>query len=283
MGRMASALLLALTGLAGSGCVSISLGVGAPSEAHGQDVCTRLSAASAAPRTLAAVVVPTSEQAGLRAAAARQRGAVVHIQTRVGGGHEGDASVTARSSGRLSGGTGVVIAADGLILTNEHVVRGAGELHVILPDGTRRPVVRVAADRRLDLAVLRVVASDLPALTPTEAGLSAGTPVVAVGWPRADGEAELRTGVVVDPAASLQDVLDPTDTFDYARLIESTTALEPGFSGGPLLDMRGRLVGLNVAVRGAGRGQRGYSLPFGAVARATVARLAKAATPDSGP
>jgi S1-C subfamily serine protease len=82
--------------------------------------------------------------------------------------------------------------------------------------------------------------------------------------------------VVTDVAVSLQNELDPRRARLYENLIESTTPIEPGFSGGALLDRQGRLIGLNVAVAGELNGDdcRGYAIPFSADIRKALAELA---------
>jgi S1-C subfamily serine protease len=169
----------------------------------------------------------------------------------------------------------VVLAASGVVLTSEHVVRDAGQIVVTLADGSERVAVGVAADDKLDLAVLRIVDIELRPLVPAFTSVNAGTPVVAVSaCCRSEVEC-LRTGIVTNPAASLQNELDPMRTRQYGELIESTTELEQGFSGSPLVDKLGRFIGLNVAVVGAldRDTPRGYAIPFNDRVRDAVARL----------
>lgn len=172
-----------------------------------------------------------------------------------------------------TGGSGVIVAADGLILTSEHVCRDAAEIRVVLPDGRELPVEHLVVDRRLDLAVLKIAATGLPALTVSSRPLQPGMSVVAVARVEPDRPVTIRPGVIVATVVSLQQLLDPTLTRDYAGLIESTTRLEPGFSGGPLLDSAGRLIGLNVAAGTADGAHRGYAIPLGGAVRAAVYRL----------
>ena len=156
-----------------------------------------------------------------------------------------------------SGGTGVVIRAEGLIVTTGHVVQDAADIKVVFQDGSWAPPTRVVLDRQFDLAVLRIDVPGLDTLTPAPQPVMMGTPVVALG----------------KPSLSLQEGLDSGGLHDYGNLIESTAALEAGFSGGPLLDRRGRLVGLNVAVLESGSVRRGYAIPFNEEVREAVARL----------
>ena len=93
-------------------------------------------------------------------------------------------------------------------------------------------------------------------------------------------------GVVTRGRRSLQRELDPTGRRDYGDLVETTVKLEPGFSGGPLLDLKGRLVGLNVAVTGSPGTdrQRGYTIPFDNPMHEAIGQLvvlARAASPVS--
>ena len=175
-----------------------------------------------------------------------------------------------------SGGTGVIIDPSGLVLTNEHVIRNSRQLLVLLPDGSEQRVECFAIDSHYDLALLRIHRDGLMAIRPaTDGAQTAQSPVIAVGWPDA-GAAQLdRPGIVTRPSVSLQNELDPSRRRDYGQLIESTAGVEPGFSGGPLLDTEGRLVGLTVAASGLARTRptRAYAIPFDAKVRRAVADL----------
>jgi len=167
-----------------------------------------------------------------------------------------------RMAGGTSGGTGVVVDASGLILTNAHVVEQARSITVVLDDGTRCDARAVAANVLLDLALVQIDRTDLPVLSPVPHVPNVRQPVIAVGRPPGSTAPLLRRGVITRRNASLQAELDPAGLSDYSRLIESTAQIEPGFSGGPLLDRRGRLVGINVAVAEYTDGTFGYALHF---------------------
>lgn len=167
-----------------------------------------------------------------------------------------------RTAGGLSGGTGVIVDPSGLILTNAHVVEQARAIRVILDDGHRYTARVVAANVHFDLALVQIDCVDLPVLSPAPLDSAARQPVLAAGRPPGTDELLLRRGVVTRRVASLQAELDPAGLSDYSRLIESTAQIEPGFSGGPLLDRRGRLVGINVAVAEYTDGTFGYALRF---------------------
>ena len=174
-----------------------------------------------------------------------------------------------------STGSGVVIAADGLILTSEHVLRNAIGVYVVLADGSRHRVTNRVTHPQLDLALLRIDRRNLRPLELSDSRVRAGAPVVAVAGSSFDDGCPARAGVVTGAAVSLQNELDPRRTRLYDELIESTTRIEPGFSGGALLDLDGRLIGLNVAVAGETRGDncRGYAIPFTADIRKAMAEL----------
>lgn len=190
----------------------------------------------------------------------------------------------AHATSKHSGGTGVIISSNGLILTNEHVIRRAERITVILGDGSVHDVTAVAIDPHLDLAVVLIATSGLQSITPFGRSLRWGEPVVAVARLGEDQEYSLRSGMVTDAYASLQNELDPSGRRDYATLVASTANLESGFSGGALLDGDGRFVGLSVAVSGGptSPNRRAYAIPFGDAVSDAIARLTQevlAATP----
>lgn len=178
-----------------------------------------------------------------------------------------------RTAGGLSGGTGVIVDSSGLILTNAHVIEQARAITVVLDDGSRMTARPIAANVHFDFALVQIDCADLPVLTPAALDSAARQPVLAVGRPPGADELLLRRGVVTRRVASLQAELDPAGLSDYSRLIESTAQIEPGFSGGPLLDRRGRLVGINVAVAEYTDGTFGYALRFDEAEVSAVHRL----------
>ncbi|MFO0774851.1 MAG: trypsin-like peptidase domain-containing protein [Nitrospiraceae bacterium] len=143
-------------------------------------------------------------------------------------------------------GSGIVIDAGGFILTNNHLVEGVKSVVVGLPSGRLTPGRVAARDLLLDLALIKVAADDLVAATLSPApNLEIGETVVAIGHPLAlKGGSSVSVGVV---SAVERAVLAPDGETLY-DLIQTDAAINPGSSGGPLVDLAGHVVGINVAV-----------------------------------
>jgi serine protease Do len=151
-------------------------------------------------------------------------------------------------------GTGFVVAADGLIATCLHVIGEARPITVELTDGRRLDATEVyASDRKLDLAVVRIVATNLPVLRLGDSeALKQGAPVVAIGHP-----AGLEHSVV-------QGVVSAKRDFEGVELIQLAIPIEPGNSGGPLLDASGRVQGL-LNMKSAVTANLGFAVPVNAL------------------
>ncbi len=172
-------------------------------------------------------------------------------------------SVDGKRSSAPAAATAVVLDADGLLVTNHHVVASARELRVHFPDGRTDPATVVGSDPGTDVAVLRVDRRRLPAarLGRSEE-LEVGQFVVAVGNALGlPGSPTVSLGVV-----SALDRPLPGADFVFEGLIQTDAAINPGNSGGPLVDLDGAVVGMNTAMVPFAQGV-GFALPIQAVAR----------------
>ncbi|MFM9906952.1 MAG: S1C family serine protease [Nitrospiraceae bacterium] len=150
------------------------------------------------------------------------------------------------SQAQSGSGSGLIIDAGGYILTNNHLVAGIKSLVVGLSTGRLTPGRVVARDFLLDLALVKITATDLvPATLSPSSSLEIGESVVAIGNPLAlKGGSTVTVGVV---SAVDRSVLTPDGETLY-DLIQTDAAINPGNSGGPLVDLSGHVIGINVAI-----------------------------------
>jgi serine protease Do len=154
-------------------------------------------------------------------------------------------------------GSGVVISADGYIATNNHVVEGADTLNVSLADGRELKAKVVGRDPLTDIAVIKVDAKDLPAVTFADTSkIEVGDRVLAIGNPFGIGETV--TSGIVSAKGRRVGILEDVQGFE--DFIQTDAAINPGNSGGALVDVDGRLIGINTAILSRTGGFQGVGL-----------------------
>ena len=154
-------------------------------------------------------------------------------------------------------GSGVIMSADGYVLTNNHVVQEADHIEAVLADGRRANARVIGADPESDLAVLKIDLPDLPVMTPSDSDrIEVGDRVLAIGNPFGVGQT-VTSGIV---SALGRDQLG-INTFE--NFIQTDAAINPGNSGGALTDEQGRLLGINTAIysRSGGSLGIGFAIP----------------------
>ncbi|MFZ4479030.1 MAG: DegQ family serine endoprotease [Rhodoferax sp.] len=147
-------------------------------------------------------------------------------------------------------GSGFVLSADGLIMTNAHVIEGADEVLVTLTDKREFKAKIIGSDKRSDIALVKIEASGLPAVKVGDVSrLKVGEWVMAIGSPFG-----LDNTVTAGIVSAKQ-----RDTGDYLPFIQTDVAINPGNSGGPLINMRGEVVGVNSQIYSRSGGSMGIS------------------------
>ncbi len=160
-------------------------------------------------------------------------------------------------------GSGVILTADGFILTNAHVVADSSSLTVQLEDGTEHPATVVDASTANDLALIKIEATGLtPARIGDSTSLEVGQTAVAIGSPLGTFTETVTKGIVsaVDRTITVNDETTGRPT-TLTGLIQTDAAINPGNSGGPLLDASGAVIGINTAVTTDAQGL-GFAIPI---------------------
>lgn len=157
-------------------------------------------------------------------------------------------------------GSGFIISADGYVMTNAHVVEGSDEVYVTLTDKREYKAKIIGADKRTDVALVKIEGSNLPRLALGDSNnLRVGEWVIAIGSPF--GLDNTVTAGIISAKAR--------DTGDYLPLIQTDVAVNPGNSGGPLINMRGEVVGINSQIYSRSGGYMGisFAVPIGEAMR----------------
>lgn len=211
----------------------------------------------AAPSVVTVIVEERSVGAGERAAArAADTGydAVGAIIRRLLSGADASSGGDDRAAGAL--GSGFVIRADGLIVTNRHVIAGARTIRVRLSDARELPATLVGADAVTDIALLKISAGNLPALRlGSSEAVSVGDAVIAIGNPFGLGQS-VSAGIISARARTLEE--DP-----YIDFLQTDAAINRGNSGGPLLSVDGTVIGVTSAIFSPSGGSvgLGFAIP----------------------
>jgi serine protease Do len=227
--------------------------------------------------------IPASRRTAITAAVARVAPAVVTVQTEVVqrvaadpfdfffGGRSG----TQTSAGL---GSGFIMRADGVIVTNAHVVAGATNISVMLRDGTTYPARTIGTDETNDLAVLKVDAKGLPVAPLGDSdNLLVGEWAIAIGNPYGfmlgNSEPSVTAGVISGVGRNL--VARGEGPSAYFDMIQTDASINPGNSGGPLVNADGEVIGVNSSIYSTSGGSigLGFAIPIDRARRVAEDRL----------
>ncbi len=159
-----------------------------------------------------------------------------------------------RESVQRGMGSGVILTEDGYVITNNHVIEGADELKVLLPDEREFPATVIGTDPKTDIAIIKIEAEGLPTATLADSDLiRVGDVVFAVGNPLGVGQT-VTMGIVSAKSRSVG-ILESVG--GYEDFIQTDASINQGNSGGALVDAKGRLIGINSAILSPTRGNIG--------------------------
>jgi S1-C subfamily serine protease len=167
------------------------------------------------------------------------------------------------SAGATGSGSGFVVSADGLILTNNHVINGATTITVSFADGRQLAGTVVSTDAQHDLALVRVAATALTPLALGDSGsVVVGQVAIAIGSPLGTFSDTITQGIVSGLGRAIDvGVAGSRRTVHLSGLIQTDAAINPGNSGGPLLDAAGRVIGIVTASAANAQGV-GFAVPI---------------------
>jgi serine protease Do len=243
---------------------------------------TRESKAAQITRTAdeAKASVPASRRTAITEAVARVAPAVVTVQTEAVQRVAADpfeAMFGGRSGTQTAAGlgTGFIIRADGVIVTNAHVVAGASKISVMLRDGTTYPATAIGTDETNDLAVLKVKATGLPVAPLGDSdNLLVGEWAIAIGNPYGfmlgNSEPSVTAGVISGVGRNL--VARGEGPSAYFDMVQTDASINPGNSGGPLVSATGEVIGVNSSIystSGGGSIGLGFAIPINRAKRVT--------------
>ncbi len=222
------------------------------------------------------LVVSTTEiETAITQAVEKIGPAVVTVTTHLPGG--GRRSFFSPSQGVTASGSGVIISADGYILTNNHVVEGGQTYSITLANGDELDAQLIGTDQFTDLAVLKV-SGKMPAVAAfgNSDVLKPGESVIAIGSPLGDFKNSVTSGVVSATGRSL----DTGNGYLMENMIQTDAAINEGNSGGPLVNLAGQVIGINTLILRSGSGAStvveglGFSIPSN-TAQAIASQLIK--------
>ncbi|HEY8870394.1 MAG TPA: trypsin-like peptidase domain-containing protein [Candidatus Limnocylindrales bacterium] len=208
--------------------------------------------------TAAQSLAPEDQQTAIEAVAAEADPSVVTITS------QGTSNLSPFSVPSTGVGSGIILTAGGLILTNAHVVAGSSSLTVETSDGQQFDASVVTSDTAADLAIIKVTATGLkPATLGDSSKLAVGQLVIAIGSPLGTFTETVTSGIVSGLGRSIT-VRDAAtrQRVQLKNLIQTDAAINPGNSGGPLLDASGAVIGVNSATATTAEGI-GFAIPIG--------------------
>ncbi|NPA36014.1 MAG: Do family serine endopeptidase [Chlorobi bacterium] len=244
------------------------------------------------PASFASYSAPTGTNTDLTYAAEHSVHAVVHVMTKsVDKGYYGNPlydfffgpGTGVQPQPVIGSGSGVIITEDGYIVTNNHVIDGAEDIEVILNDKRSFKAKLVGTDPNTDIALLKIDAKNLKYLKYGDSDdLKLGEWVLAVGNPF-NLTSTVTAGIVSAKARSINILSNPNNRFGIESFIQTDAAVNPGNSGGALVNSKGELVGINTAIASRTGSYTGYSfaVPIN-IAKKVVADLMEFGTVQRG-